>query len=91
MVRGDLSKGEAVKVVFYGRLADAFGPEMEIDASPGWSVADLRDKLIAAYPEAGEALRNKRVRACVGDALVRESFVLGADERIEFLPPVSGG
>jgi molybdopterin converting factor small subunit len=80
-----------VKVAFYGCLAEAVGPELEIEALPGWSVAELRNKLIAEHPQAEEALRNKRARACVGDALVHDSYVLSASDRVEFLPPVSGG
>jgi molybdopterin converting factor small subunit len=84
-------QGARVKVAFYGRLAEAVGPELEIQAAPGYSIAELRDKLIAEHPQAEEALRSKRARACVGNALVHDSYVLSATDRVEFLPPVSGG
>ena len=29
-----------MKVLFYGRLAETLGPELEIEAQPGCSVAD---------------------------------------------------
>ena len=80
-----------MKVAFYGRLAEAVGSELEIEAPPGCSLEELRNKVIAEQPEAEETLRNKRARACVGDALVHDSYVLSADDRVEFLPPVSGG
>ena len=80
-----------MKVLFYGRLAEAIGPELEIDAPPGCSVGQLRDRLVAEHPEAEQPLRSRRALACVGDSLVHDTYVLGADERIEFLPPVSGG
>jgi molybdopterin converting factor small subunit len=80
-----------VKVAFYGRLAEAVGSELEIQAPPGCSIAELRTRLIAEHPQAEEALREKRARACVGDALVHDSYVLSAADRVEFLPPVSGG
>jgi molybdopterin converting factor small subunit len=80
-----------VKVAFYGCLAEAVGPELEIQAPPGCSIAELRNRLIAEHPQAEEALRDKRARACVGDALVHDSYVLRAADRVEFLPPVSGG
>ena len=80
-----------MKVAFYGRLAEAVGTELDIEAPPGCSIAELRSKLIAEHPQAEETLRNKRARACVGDALVHDSYVLGAADRVEFLPPVSGG
>jgi molybdopterin converting factor small subunit len=80
-----------VKVLFYGRLAETIGPELEIETPPGCSVAQLRERLIAAHPEAEQPLRNRRARACIGDAVVHEDHVLEAADRIEFLPPVSGG
>jgi molybdopterin converting factor small subunit len=80
-----------VKVLFYGRLAEAIGPELEVDAPPGCSVAELREMLIGEHPQAEKPLRNKRALACVGDSLVRDSYVLQAADRVEFLPPVSGG
>jgi molybdopterin converting factor small subunit len=80
-----------VKVAFYGRLAEAVGPEVEIEALPGCSVAELRNMVIAEHPETEDALRNKRARACVGDTLVHDSYALSASDRVEFLPPVSGG
>jgi molybdopterin converting factor small subunit len=80
-----------VKVLFYGQLAETIGPELEIETPPGFSVAQLRERLIAAHPEAEQPLRNRRARACVGDAVVHEDHVLEAADRVEFLPPVSGG
>jgi molybdopterin converting factor small subunit len=77
--------------LFYGRLAESIAPELEVDALPGGSVAELRKRLIARYPEAAQPLRNRRSRACVGDTLVHEDHVLGATDTVEFLPPVSGG
>jgi molybdopterin converting factor small subunit len=80
-----------VKVAFYGRLAEAVGSELEIEMSSGCSIAELRSKVIAEHPQAEEMLSNKRARACVGDAIVHDSYVLDAADRVEFLPPVSGG
>lgn len=80
-----------MKVLFYGRLAEAIGLELEVDAPSGSSVAELRERLIAEHPEAERPLRSKRALACVGDTLVRESHVLRACDTVEFLPPVSGG
>lgn len=80
-----------MKVLFYGRLAETLGPELEIETPPGCSVAELRDRLVAEHPEAEQPLRSKRALACVGDALVRDTYVLKAADSVEFLPPVSGG
>ena len=80
-----------MKVLFYGRLAEAIGPELELDAPAGSSVAELRERLAANHPAAREALRSTRARACVGDKLVGDDFVVSPSEAVEFLPPVSGG
>jgi molybdopterin converting factor small subunit len=80
-----------VKILFYGRLADAIGSELEIAASLGSSVGDLRNSLIAAHPEIEGVLRSKRALTCVGDRLVRDDYRLADGDIVEFLPPVSGG
>jgi molybdopterin converting factor small subunit len=80
-----------VKVVFYGRLADVIGPELDVSLPPGCSVSQLRDRLAAEHPAAEQVLRSRRARTCIGDALVRDDHVLSATDTVEFLPPVSGG
>ena len=80
-----------MKVLFHGRLAEAIGPEMNMQALSGCSVAELRDRLAAEHPEAGDILRSRRAMTCVGDKLVRDDHRLTAGDTVEFLPPVSGG
>jgi molybdopterin converting factor small subunit len=77
--------------MFYGRLADALGPELDLDAPSGCSVGELRSRIAAEHPDAAEAVGNKRVRACIGDTIVLDDRVVAPGERVEFLPPVSGG
>ena len=80
-----------MKILLHGRLAEAIGPAIDLDAAPGCSVAELRERLIAEHPEAEQPLRSRRARTCVGDAMVHDNYVLQASDTIEFLPPVSGG
>ena len=80
-----------MKVLFYGRLAERIGPELEIGASPGWSVGDVRKSLIAEHPEVEGVLGNRRALTFIGDRLVRDDHRLAAGDTLEFLPPVSGG
>lgn len=80
-----------MKVLFYGRLAEVVGPALEVDAPPSCSTAELRDRVIAEHPQLEPMLRSKRARACVGDTLVADDYVLAAGDTLEFLPPVSGG
>lgn len=80
-----------MKVLFYGRLAEAMGAERDIAAAPGCCVGDVRQSLIAGHPEVEGVLRNRRALTFVGDRLVRDDHPLAAGETLEFLPPVSGG
>lgn len=80
-----------MKILFFGRLADMLGSELEVDVPPDSSVGQLRDLLIQRYPDAAPVLLNRRAKACVGDALVHDHAIVGTAEVVEFLPPVSGG
>lgn len=80
-----------MKVLFHGRLAEAIGPELDIAAAPGCSVADLRERVVAQYPGVEDVLRSRRARTCIGDAFVGDDRLLEAGDTLEFLPPVSGG
>jgi sulfur-carrier protein len=80
-----------MKIGFFGKLRDSLGDECEVAAEGGETVARLRIRLASLYPEAARDLISPRVRACVADTIVGEDFLLGGDERVEFLPPLSGG
>lgn len=80
-----------MKILFHGRLAEAIGPELTLASPPGCSVSDLRARLIAEHPEIEPHLASRRARTCVGDSLVPEDYRVGANDVVEFLPPVSGG
>lgn len=80
-----------MKVLFYGRLAETIGREVEMGATPGCCVGDVRESLIADHPEAEGVLRSRRALAFVGDRLVRDDHQLAVSDTVEFLPPVSGG
>lgn len=80
-----------MKVLFYGRLADVIGHELELEVASRCSIAHVRGRIIADHPDAEDALTNKRARVCVGDLLVDDDYVVGATDRVEFLAPLSGG
>jgi len=80
-----------VKVLFYGRLAQAIGPDVELAGWDRGSIGELRMALAREHPHAAETLVNSRSRACVGDSFVGDDHMVGRDDRVEFLPPVSGG
>ena len=78
-----------MKVLLYGALADALGRQMEIDVPTGCSIADLRKKLGRDHPGAVQELG--RSRAIIGEAIVADDYRTAANDKVEFLPPVSGG
>jgi molybdopterin converting factor small subunit len=80
-----------LKVRFYGKLADLFGSERDVPIDGPCTVAELRRKLATDHPDAAEPLQNKRVRACVGDAIIGDEDVIGRGAVLELLAPVSGG
>lgn len=80
-----------MKVLFYGKLSDAFGHELEVPLTATCTVAGLRRQLVAQHPDAAEALQDKRVRAFVGSTLVADAHQLDPGDEVEFLAPVSGG
>ena len=80
-----------MKVRSYGKLADLFGPERDIEIHEPCTVADLRDRLAAAVPEATDSLASGRVRACLGGSIVADSHLLNTNDAVELLAPVSGG
>ena len=80
-----------MKIGFFGKLRDSLGDESEIAVEDGETVACLRKRLARLHPDAARDLLSPGVRACVADRFVGEDFVLGGDERVEFLPPLSGG
>ena len=82
---------QPIKVLFYGRLSDLLGRELDVSMPQGGSVAELRDRIAQQHPDAATALRNTRARACIDDALVSESHCVAPGTQVEFFPPVSGG
>jgi molybdopterin converting factor small subunit len=86
-----MAEGASMKIGFFGRLRDELGDEREVAAEEGETVARLRIRLAGLHPQAAQDFLSPRVRACVADTIVGEDFLLGGHERIEFLPPLSGG
>ena len=72
-----------MKIGFYGRLAERFGREVELDLAAGATVAALRARF--------EGLDTATVRALVNDELAGDEAVVKSDDRVDFLPPLSGG
>lgn len=72
------------KIAFYGKLAETIGREVEIELpAQGCTVAALRARF--------DGLDRATIRACVNDATVGEDHVVMPGDRVDFLPPLSGG
>ncbi len=80
-----------MRIRFFGRLRDALGDERAVAGRAGETVAELRLRLAGLHPEAAGEMLSPRARACVGDAIVGEDFIVGGSKLVEFLPPLSGG
>ena len=80
-----------MKVRFYGKLAELFGSEREVQIDAPCRVSELRRHLATGHPQAAGLLQDKRVRACLGDLIVGDGHVVQESEVIELLAPVSGG
>ena len=73
-----------VTIGFYGRLAERFGRETEVELPEhGTTVAALRARF--------EGLDAATVRALVNDSTAAEDAPVTAADRVDFLPPLSGG
>jgi len=86
-----MARADSMKVLFYGRLSDLIGRELDVNAPAGCSVGQLRSRLAAEHPQAEQSLRSNRAKTCVGERLVDDDHALDASDIVEFLPPVSGG
>lgn len=80
-----------MRVLFYGRLAEVVGQEVEVEAPSPCSIAQLRSTIITGHPNAVDSLLNARVRACVGNLIVADDHIVREEDCVEFLAPVSGG
>ena len=77
-----------MRIRLYGRLADAIGPEIDVDPA-GTSVGAIHKQLASDHPSAAQALARSRV--LMGAVVVADDQVVDASDALEFLPPVSGG
>lgn len=81
-----------MKILFFGKLGDLVGREIDIDSpADGCTVSELRKLLARRYPEAETDLARPSLRACVDDTVVGEQFRVGPGAQVEFFPPLSGG
>jgi molybdopterin synthase sulfur carrier subunit len=78
------------RLVFLGRLEDIAGDaQLEIPLTEPTALADV---LVMVPPFLAEALAGPKIKLALNGALVPAAgLVLGPDDELAFLPPVSGG
>lgn len=82
----------AVRVVFFGRLADHFGREQEVAIDGGASsVGAVIDRLSELNPSVADALARERIRCAVNDVLAGDDARLRDGDELALFPPFSGG
>lgn len=80
-----------MRVLLYGRLAEAIAPEVDLKVDGPCTVRRIREQLARNHQIAAETLMSEHSRAVVAGSLASEEQMLTGDATIEFLPPVSGG
>jgi molybdopterin converting factor subunit 1 len=79
-----------VTVRLFARLRDITGAsELSRDIRDGATIGDLWRELAAEFPELGHYERS--ISSAVNADYARRDHVLGPDDEVAFLPPVSGG
>lgn len=80
------------RLLFFGRLGDlAGGVERTLDLSHPHEVHELIAVLEAGDRLLGSALTEGRVRYALNGVVVSDQALVGQDDELAFLPPVSGG
>lgn len=78
-----------MQVLLYGPIADVLGRRLDIETPEDCSIAELRDHLGRAHPNAARSVN--RSRAIIGNVAVSEDHRIIPTDPVELLPPVSGG
>lgn len=88
----DTGRNNVATILFFGRLGDQFGREIDIDLpGGGCTIGALRALLIERLDGADETLGQRSVKACVDQEIVSDDAFVRAGQEIAFLPPLSGG
>ena len=79
-----------MKVLLFARARDLAGTDaIDVEITPGATVADLRRAVAVRYPKLGPILQ--RSAFAVDDEFARDEMVVDANAVVALLPPVSGG
>jgi sulfur-carrier protein len=77
---------------YFASLREALGAAETVAATPGQTVAAVRDGLLARGGRYAEVLaRGRAVRCALNQTLCDEQAVLSDGDELAFFPPVTGG
>lgn len=77
---------------FFARLREALGPQETLDFTPGLTLGDVRDQLIARGGRYAEVLaRDQLLRCARNQQMGPEDTPLSDGDEVAFFPPVTGG
>ena len=80
-----------MRILFFGRLAETLGREIDLDVPAPCTIAELRIHLREAVPNAAPQLTREKARACIDQVMVGEGALAAPGREIAFVPPLSGG
>lgn len=81
-----------LRIQFYGRPSDIFGPRREVDIPPdGVLLSDLRRRLFQAEPVAEALFADHAVRAAVDEVIIAGDVRIRPGQSVEFFSVFSGG
>ncbi len=80
------------EIIFYGKFQDIIGPSLELELPKDVASLKALDTYLAgAYPGFSGMLSNARAKIVLNDVIVQTDMAISDGDRIEFLPPFSGG
>ncbi len=81
-----------LQVRYFASIREALGPSETVEMSPGSTLGDLREQLIARGGSHANVLgRGKALRTALDQAMADETAPLNDGAEVAFFPPVTGG
>lgn len=81
-----------VKVLFFARLREQLGcDKLELILPQASTVADLRQQLLAGYPQWQSALADQQLFVAVNQVIAHDHTPVENGAEVAFFPPVTGG
>lgn len=81
-----------VRLRYFASLREALGVGEEVACTPGLTLGQLRDQLIARGGRHAEVLaRGRALRCALNQVMADEATTVPAGAEVAFFPPVTGG